>query len=144
MAYSNNDWKSYGNENFKKLYELGFRLSDRWPKWVWRLINTHDPAQDDPFDPAQDDPFDPDHLGTKILDHPRLLTNHEYVIYLFTPYRSIDELNRFVANSQVIIPEFLKRGFSTCIMPSMYHKQKMISMDGGIYGSLLFIRRKNR
>lgn len=129
MAYSNNDWQSFGNENFKKLYKLGFRISDRWPKWAWRLTMKQDPA---------DDPFE-----SKILDHPRLLTNHEYVIYLFTPYRSIDELNRFVANSQVIIPEFLNRGFSTCIMPSMYHKQ-MISRDGGIYGSLLFIRRKTR
>lgn len=140
-------------------YDMGFRCIWDWPKWVDQLIESH--AEDDLIYEESIErcarmyeeslkrcpratSYTPGHLRniykSILLDHPRHLRNSNYELYIFSPYRSTDELNYFMCNSKVIIPAFRKHGFIPHVTPSLYHKH-MHSYDGGIYGSLVFIRR---
>jgi hypothetical protein len=130
-------------------YDLGFRCIWNRPRWVDQLMNSH--AEDDMIYEeslercARATSYTPDDLRriykSILLDHPRHLRNSNYELYIFSPFRSTDELNYFMCNSKVIIPAFRKHGFIPHVTPSLYHKN-MHSYDGGIYGSLVFIRVK--
>lgn len=130
-------------------YDMGFRCIWNWPKWVDQLIESH--AEDDLIYEASLERFaratseTPDALrsgfANVLLDHPRHIGNRLYETYIFSPFRSTDELNYFMCNSKVIIPVFRKHGFIPHVTPSLYHKN-MQALDGGIYGSLVFIRVK--
>lgn len=130
-------------------YDMGFRSIRDWPKWVAQLIDSH--AEDDLIYEesieryARANSYTHDvarHLCESILlDHPRHIRNSSYEVYIFSPFRSTEELNYFVCNSKVIIPAFRKHGFIPHVTPSLYHKS-MHALDGGIYGSLVFIRVK--
>lgn len=130
-------------------YDMGFRRIREWPKWVSRLIESR--AEDDLIYEESLERFaratseTPDALRSMfanvLLDHPRHIGNRLYETYIFSPFRSTEELNYFMCYSKVIIPAFRKRGFIPHVTPSLYHKN-MQALDGGIYGSLVFIRRK--
>lgn len=130
-------------------YDMGFRSVRDWPKWVAQLIDSH--AEDDLICEesverhARATSCTPDAVRdlhkSILLDHPRHIRNSSYEVYIFSPFRSTEELNYFMCNSKVIIPEFRKHGFIPHVTPSLYHKN-MHSYDGGIYGSLVFIRVK--
>lgn len=130
-------------------YDMGFRCIWRWPKWVDQLIYSH--AEDDLICEesvaryARSVNYTPDDVRSSynsvLLDHPRHIRNSSYEVYIFSPFRSTDELNYFMCNSKVIIPAFRTHGFIPHVTPSLYHKN-MHALDGGIYGSLVFIRVK--
>ena len=130
-------------------YDMGFRSVRDWPKWVAQLIDSR--AEDDLIYEeslaryARLTNYTPDDVRRSyesiILDHPRHLRNSSYELYIFSPFRSTEELNYFMCNSKVIIPAFRKHGFIPHVTPSLYHKN-MHALDGGIYGSLVFIRVK--
>ena len=130
-------------------YDMGFRCIWKWPQWVAQLMLSH--AEDDLIYEeslaryARSVNYAPDDVrcsyNSILLDHPRHIGNSSYELYIFSPFRSTDELNYFMCNSKVIIPAFRKHGFIPHVTPSLYHKN-MHSYDGGIYGSLIFIRVK--
>lgn len=130
-------------------YDMGFRCIRDWPEWVATLIDNR--VEDDliyeesleryarsvsitPADARHD-------YKSTLLDHPRHIGNSSYEAYIFSPFRSTEELNYFMRNSKVIIPAFRKHRFIPHVTPSLYHKN-MHALDGGIYGSLVFIRVK--
>ena len=130
-------------------YDMGFRYIWKRPKWVDQLMQSH--AEDDLIYEeslarcARSANYTPDDVrriyNSILLDHPRHIGNSSYELYIFSPFRSTDELNYFMCNSKVIIPAFRKHGFIPHVTPSLYHKN-MHALDGGIYGSLVFIRVK--
>lgn len=130
-------------------YDMGFRRIQDWPKWVAQLIDTN--VEDDliyeesleRYARAVSDTPDAVRFVYKsiLLDHPRHIGNSRYEAYIFSPFRSTEELNYFMCNSKVIIPAFRKHRFIPHVTPSLYHKN-MHALDGGIYGSLVFIRVK--
>ena len=131
-------------------YDMGFRRIREWPKWVSRLIESR--AEDDLIYEESLVRFarmvskEPDALRwlykSVLLDHPRHIGNRLYEMYIFSPFRSTKELNYIIHNSKVIVPGFRERGFIPHATPSLYHKH-MQALDGGIYGSLIFIRCKS-
>lgn len=130
-------------------YDMGFRSVRDWPKWVAQLIDSR--AENDLICEESVERHacatscTPDAVRdlhkSILLDHWRHIRNSSYEVYIFSPFRSTDELNYFMCNSKVIIPAFRKHGFIPHVTPSLYHKN-MHSYDGGIYGSLVFIRVK--
>ena len=130
-------------------YDMGFRRIRKFPKWVHQLIMSR-PERDLIYEESLERVASACHLApgalryaleNELLDHPRHIGNSLYEIYIFSPFRSTEELNYFIHNSKVIVPTFRKRGFIPHVTPSLYH-ENMRALDGGIYGSLVFIRCK--
>lgn len=130
-------------------YDMGFRRILKRPKWVSRIIESraeHELIYEESLERfARVCRVAPGSLrstfANALLDHPRHIGNSLYEIYIFSPFRSTEELNYFIHNSKVIVPTFRERGFTPHVTPSLYH-ENMRALDGGIYGSLVFIRCK--
>ena len=101
----------------------GFRIVDMC-QWVIGLFGAHDKG-----------------LSGYWYDHKRRFRNNYYDVYVFSPYATIDELQKWVENSDIVVNEFSSRGYDCLVIPNIYvERAQMIRNDGKIYGSILFIK----